>query len=92
MAIVNANTTKLIAAGEELEKLTNDCGVLLDELYKKLYTINTKCWISEAANRYVSSIKTDYETNRAIIDNLMKYALFVKEAGTEMEDIIKRWS
>ena len=92
MAIISADGAKLLASGEEMESLTKECAALLDELYEKLGTINKTCWVSDAANRYVSGIKNDHLQSKMVMNNLMSYSRYIKETGSLIDQITKKWS
>ena len=92
MAIINADGAKLLEAGEELEKLSKECALLVDELYEKLSLINKTCWISDAANNYVSSIKNDHLQSKMVMNNLMSYSTYIKNVGDSIDKVTKKWS
>ena len=91
MAIISADGAKLMVAGEEMESLTKECAALIDELYEKLGSINKTCWVSDAANRYVSGIKNDYLQSKMVMNNLMSYSKYIKDAGSSIDGITKKW-
>lgn len=92
MAVISADGAKLKALGEEAELLTKECMALVDELYEKLGNINKTCWVSSAADRYVSSIKNDHLQSKVVMNNLMSYADYIKNAGASIDNITKKWS
>ena len=88
MAVITADATKMVNDAEEMIKLINESSVLLDELYERLYTINTKCWKSSKADSYVVNLKNDKKQYDMVINNLMSYANYLKNAGVKLENII----
>ena len=92
MANISADGKRLIENGQELEKICNESSILIDELYEKLSSINKRCWVSPAADRFVSNIKSDHLQNKIVMNNLKEYARFITGAGTKIDEITRKWS
>lgn len=88
MAIIKADANKLIEAGEEIAKLTNEYNELIDELYDKLFMINKTCWSSQKADTYVTMLKNDKLKNKMISNCLVSYSNVLKNSGNQINSII----
>lgn len=92
MAIIKADSSKMIDAAEEILKLTKEYSSLVDELFDKLGNINKSCWKSKTADSYVSKVRSEKLQYKMIENKLLAYGNYMKNAGTNLERVINKWS
>lgn len=91
MAVIEADSNKLISNAEELDRIIDKTSILIDELYKELNMINKKAWVSQRADSYVEKIRKEKENVDEVMNNIKKYSSHLKNAGHDINEIMRGW-